>query len=258
MATSPRKLGKENSFDGNCDFNVNAQNLTSLSNEKKTKKTKREGLKKLCNGNGEHEASLKNTSLKKPKTLNEGSKKRRKGNKNDCGCLSDENKSKIEVQIDDPSSSPCKEEESKCAKSKKAKVLNGVEILEEIPKEKESKTSDEKISKKLMSKGKPASHFVPGKDSKKQVLESNTLSPVKKKKSKDPGSLNGFENDKTSGELKSDIMPCTDKKFDMDIQLPQGTNLITVAGVDLPPKDVGHALQFLEFCAAFGEVCKIL
>ncbi|XVF71665.1 hypothetical protein PTKIN_Ptkin12aG0057900 [Pterospermum kingtungense] len=257
LPTSPRKLGKENSFDGNCDANVNSQNLTSLSNEKKPKRKKREGLKELCNGNGEHEASLKKTSLKKTKTLNEVSKKRVKGNENDCGRLSDVNKSKIEVQIDDPSN-PCKGEETKCAKSKKAKVLNGVEISEEIPKKRESTTSGKKLKKKQMSKEKHAGNFVQGKNSKKQVLESNALSPVKEKKdgvkSEDLGVLNGFENDNTSRELKSAIMPCADKKFGIDIQLPQGTSLISVAGVDLPPKDVGHALQFLEFCAAFGEV----
>ncbi|KAJ4972521.1 hypothetical protein NE237_005695 [Protea cynaroides] len=40
----------------------------------------------------------------------------------------------------------------------------------------------------------------------------------------------------------------------VDIQLPLGANLTTVLGIDLAPEDVGHALQFLEFCAAFGQV----
>ncbi|XP_052205183.1 uncharacterized protein LOC127810008 [Diospyros lotus] len=39
-----------------------------------------------------------------------------------------------------------------------------------------------------------------------------------------------------------------------DISLPEGTELITVAGIDLPPRDVGYGLQFLEFCAAFQEI----
>ncbi|XWS75439.1 hypothetical protein CRYUN_Cryun01aG0088300 [Craigia yunnanensis] len=257
MATSPRKLGKENSFDGDCDSKVNSQNLTSLSNEKKSKKIKREGLKELCNDNGDHEASLKKTSLKRPKTLKEASKKIVKGNAKDCVRLSDEKNSKAEVQIDAPSS-PSKGKEAKCAKSKKAGVLNGVKISKEISKKRESTTCDEESRKKLKSKEKSAGHFVEEKNPKRQVLESNTISPVKKKKcgvkSEDPGGLNGFENYNTNVELKSAIEPCTDKKFDMDSQLPQGTSLITVAGVDLPPKDVGHALQFLEFCAAFGEV----
>ncbi|KAF9592003.1 hypothetical protein IFM89_011586 [Coptis chinensis] len=38
-----------------------------------------------------------------------------------------------------------------------------------------------------------------------------------------------------------------------DIPLPQGIDLKHVAGIDLPAEDVGHALQFLEFCTAFGQ-----
>ncbi|KAF7123353.1 hypothetical protein RHSIM_Rhsim12G0086700 [Rhododendron simsii] len=33
----------------------------------------------------------------------------------------------------------------------------------------------------------------------------------------------------------------------------RGTELTSVSGIELPPKDAGHALQFLEFCAAFRE-----
>ena len=36
--------------------------------------------------------------------------------------------------------------------------------------------------------------------------------------------------------------------------LPQGRPLTEVAGVELPAKDIGAALQFLEFCNAFSEV----
>lgn len=44
------------------------------------------------------------------------------------------------------------------------------------------------------------------------------------------------------------------KEIDVDIKLPQGTCLMAVAGFELPPEDVGNALQFLEFCASFGKV----
>ncbi|XWS36036.1 hypothetical protein CRYUN_Cryun20dG0048000 [Craigia yunnanensis] len=266
MATSPRKPGKENSFDGDCDSKVDSQNLTSLPNEKKSKKMKRGGLKELCNGNGDHEASLKETSPKKHKTLKEVLKKKVKENKKGCDCVSDKNNSKMEVQVDD-ASSPSKGEETKRAKSKKAGVLSGIKVSKVISKKREPTTSEKSSRKKLKSREKSEGDFVDEKNSKMQVLESKTTSPVKKKKngvkSKDLGGLNGFENDNTSVELKPAIEPWTekklraqlfDKKFDMDIQLPQGTSLITVAGIDLPPKDVGHALQFLEFCAAFGQV----
>lgn len=38
------------------------------------------------------------------------------------------------------------------------------------------------------------------------------------------------------------------------IPLPEGIGLTAVAGADLPQEDIGDALQFLEFCAAFGKV----
>lgn len=44
------------------------------------------------------------------------------------------------------------------------------------------------------------------------------------------------------------------KDLDADILLPNGFELTTVADIELPLKDVGNALQFLEFCAAFGKV----
>ncbi|CAL5370803.1 unnamed protein product [Camellia sinensis] len=47
------------------------------------------------------------------------------------------------------------------------------------------------------------------------------------------------------------------KDIDADISLPLGTELTTVAGLDLPPEDVGHALQFFEFCAAFEEILDL-
>ncbi|KAL6348396.1 hypothetical protein AAG906_005704 [Vitis piasezkii] len=43
------------------------------------------------------------------------------------------------------------------------------------------------------------------------------------------------------------------RAFDVDVQFPQDTRLTTVTGIELPPEDVGDALQFLEFCAAFGK-----
>ncbi|XP_019173164.1 PREDICTED: uncharacterized protein LOC109168561 isoform X4 [Ipomoea nil] len=41
------------------------------------------------------------------------------------------------------------------------------------------------------------------------------------------------------------------------IPLPEGIRLTAVAGTDLPQEDIGDALQFLEFCAAFGKVLDL-
>ncbi|OMO94641.1 hypothetical protein COLO4_16236 [Corchorus olitorius] len=47
------------------------------------------------------------------------------------------------------------------------------------------------------------------------------------------------------------------KASDAETQLPQGISLDRIAAIDLPVEDVGHALQFLEFCEAFGEVLNM-
>lgn len=47
------------------------------------------------------------------------------------------------------------------------------------------------------------------------------------------------------------------KVSDIDIPRPEGILLKSVASIDLCPEDVGHALQFLEFCEAFGQVENI-
>ncbi|XP_076944975.1 uncharacterized protein LOC143615850 [Bidens hawaiensis] len=49
----------------------------------------------------------------------------------------------------------------------------------------------------------------------------------------------------------------TSEDHDVELQLPPGTELTNLAGVDLPPGDIGHALQLLEFCEAFGEVLQL-
>ncbi|KAG5527906.1 hypothetical protein RHGRI_028735 [Rhododendron griersonianum] len=46
-------------------------------------------------------------------------------------------------------------------------------------------------------------------------------------------------------------------KEDFYASMPQGTELTSVSGIELPPKDAGHALQFLEFCAAFREASEL-
>ncbi|XVE58720.1 hypothetical protein DITRI_Ditri04bG0191600 [Diplodiscus trichospermus] len=44
------------------------------------------------------------------------------------------------------------------------------------------------------------------------------------------------------------------KASDAEVLLPQGILLNCLADIDIPVEDVGDALQFLEFCEAFGEV----
>ena len=57
-----------------------------------------------------------------------------------------------------------------------------------------------------------------------------------------------------SPKIIKDTRELQSKQIEDDIPLPSGTCLTTVAGIQLPHEDVGHALQFFEFCAAFSEV----
>ncbi|KAF8407850.1 hypothetical protein HHK36_006987 [Tetracentron sinense] len=56
---------------------------------------------------------------------------------------------------------------------------------------------------------------------------------------------------------KKNTTEILNKYSDVDIPLPKGIDLTSVAGIDLPAEDVGHALQFLEFCTAFGQVLRL-
>ncbi|MBA0690019.1 hypothetical protein Goari_007717 [Gossypium aridum] len=60
-----------------------------------------------------------------------------------------------------------------------------------------------------------------------------------------------------SPNLKKQNVKAKNEASDAEIVLPQGTSLNHIDGIDLPVKDVGHALQFLEFCEVFGEVLNL-
>ncbi|PWA87592.1 Zinc-finger domain of monoamine-oxidase A repressor R1 [Artemisia annua] len=45
--------------------------------------------------------------------------------------------------------------------------------------------------------------------------------------------------------------------FESVSSLPTGSELVTIAGVDLPKEDAGNALQLLEFCYTFGKIVDV-
>ncbi|XP_075633014.1 uncharacterized protein LOC142605499 isoform X1 [Castanea sativa] len=191
-AVSPRIQGKENSFDGKTDANLNSQISTPNTVEKKSKKTKREELKEISNGSMNDDALPKKSSPKKPK-VSEVSKKEAKTNRKDNGVISKKNNSKTHVSRD-----------------------------------------------------------------KKEEKDGRTQ--------KDGGASSAVGNDNARANpkkvpVKCKVDNCTiileNKEYEVDIPLPQGASLMTVADIDLPPEDVGHALQFLEFCASFGKVIDV-
>ncbi|KAL8244204.1 hypothetical protein R6Q59_010462 [Mikania micrantha] len=49
----------------------------------------------------------------------------------------------------------------------------------------------------------------------------------------------------------------TTEDQNVELQLPPGTELANLVGIDMPLGDIGHALQLLEFCETFGEVLQL-
>jgi hypothetical protein len=96
---SPRKMGKENSFDGKTDADLNSQKSVTNCNEKKPKKTKREGLKEMCNGSRDEGAHPNRSSLIKPTVSEDISKKEVQINGKASSVLSKKKNSKKWFQI---------------------------------------------------------------------------------------------------------------------------------------------------------------
>ncbi|KAF5479874.1 hypothetical protein F2P56_000659 [Juglans regia] len=190
---SPKKLGKENSFDGKTDTDLNSQKLATDFDDK-SKKIKREGLKEICNGSNDKGAHPKKSSSMKAK-VSEFSKEEEK-----VTGIPKNNNYNTKVPKDVPLS-PIKSEEKKDGRTlKDAGALNALKIEN-------------------------------ARDKPKKVRVSN--------------------------KVRKCTMGLEDTEFDADIALPQGANLATVAEIELPPADVGNALQFLEFCASFGKVLDV-
>ncbi|KAJ6383013.1 hypothetical protein OIU77_031438 [Salix suchowensis] len=233
--TLPWELGNENSFEGNIDMNLHSQNLAPISSGKKSKKTKRKGAEEVGDGNIDAETRLKESAQKK--TKKEGTKEGSNGSRN--GEAS--SKARITEEVSENETKMTEKDKCDAVKDK-----NGDAFVEK----KRSKTQPQEFSKNEV------------------LLDRNYFG----------GIVCGVRNDKIQTGTKMDEDLCKVNKFpsefqtksktakerltaeiqnkeiDVDIQLPQGTCLKAVAGIELPPEDVGNALQFLEFCASFGKV----
>ncbi|KAI9378021.1 hypothetical protein POPTR_018G024400v4 [Populus trichocarpa] len=274
---SPWKPGKENSFDGNIETNLHPQNLTPISAEKKSKKTKRKGLKEVGSGNRDAEINLEESGQKKTKReglgkVSNGSTKggykkplitedvyenEMKTNEKDKGDVAKEKKSK-----------------TKSMELSKDKVKENKKHEDVSEKKRKTKAHPQEISKKELKNGKNEDAFVEKRRTKTQPQEVSQ-NEVLLGANCNGGLVCGFRSDKIQTETKMAGDSCKVDKFpaesqttanerrtkklqnkeiDVDIQLPQGTCLTAVAGIELPPETVGNALQFLEFCASFGKV----
>lgn len=127
------------------------------------------------------------------------------------------------------------------------------------------KVSEKTSHKGLKTNGKGGCVLLEKNDKKKRVLNDVSVSPTKPvelgkgkdRKRRDAGISHAVRDDNAKANMKA-INKCMvnleDIKVEVDLQLPRGTLLTTLFGIELPPEEMGHALQFLEFCGTFGKV----
>ncbi|KAL3529323.1 hypothetical protein ACH5RR_008645 [Cinchona calisaya] len=89
---------------------------------------------------------------------------------------------------------------------------------------------------------------------------SRQLSYFKDIDAKEPVNVRSFAAEKTVEDVQLSRKAAADvdvKVSNADIPLPQAAKLTKVANLDFDAEDIGHALQFLEFCEAFGQVLDL-
>lgn len=228
---SPRKQGKENYLNGNNESNLNLQNQTPKSDQKKLKEMKHEELREICNGNKvDVKCSTKSSPTKS--SLEESSKEQTEANGRNGSLPSKKKGSKKKTSKDAASdvSRPkdAREKNSPCHEDAKAPDA--------------MKEEDRRYSKDV------SNHLITAEGTKEETtLDIHKDANNNKTRVKDKPLTMSQEN-----------MKCTvngNKEFVACVSLPLGSRLTTVAELELTTEDVGHALQFLEFCAAFGKVC---
>ncbi|XP_044467323.1 uncharacterized protein LOC123197205 isoform X2 [Mangifera indica] len=258
--------GKENSFDGNCDANLNSLNKTAVMNEKKSKKMKREGLKEICNSNGD--VSSKKPKISEEIANNEMSKVGRE--------YSEKKKLEVSKEISNEKEIGILQIDSGKKTSKNPKISEKIakkekfRSLEKISKIRKPKNSYGILKKEVDKNDNEGVDFAEKKYCMTRVLKDDSLNLITEERNCDANHENvrlpaGVEignvglKVKTvfdSHNIKKGATETLNKNFAAHIQLPQGASLTTVAGIELNSEDVGHALQFLEFCAAFGKALR--
>lgn len=227
----PRKKEKENLFDGRVDVNlesptsaVSASRITKLKESEKMQGGTQEidSLSKCCP-----------SPDKNPKKMKQGTSKTLYADQKDAaalkGCSTGASLEK----------SPSKPSVSDASNYNEVKPDGMVDVLE---------VGDGCITK--ISTDIPADSC----GNKKRSVDDDSAKPDKKKAKME------LKQDIGVHSLKDNISELQFQGQDLgaDITLPLGNELTTIGDVKLPLKDVGNALQLLEFCAAFGEVSEVL
>ncbi|CAK9324956.1 unnamed protein product [Citrullus colocynthis] len=228
QVASPKKQASEN------------KNQTPNCDKKKLKEMKREELKEICNGNKvDVKFSKKSTPTKS--SLDEISKEQTEANGRNDSLPPKKKGSKKGTSKDAASdvSRPkdVREKDSLCHKD--AKTPDAVE------------EEDKRSSKDVYC------HLIKAEDRKgeKDLVIHKYAKPSKdaknnKTKVHDKPSAKSQENKKCSVNILN-------QEFGACVSFPPGSRLTTVADIELTADDVGHALQFLEFCAAFGKALNL-
>ncbi|CDP02794.1 unnamed protein product [Coffea canephora] len=293
MTSSPRKQGKENAFDGKINSNSCASPLASNQVEKKSKKVKVEPSNEMNNGSAHGHVEANDLATKPMKFqgkreekygLDDGSLQK------EASCMGGEKKPKkmaVEgsngkqdgnILKDGTIKEPINPEEKKLKKLKQDK-------LKEMH-------NGNKNDNAFVRRTSPRSHQISNGTSKKVAKSKNDSDSPEMMQCDAKVSVQGFAESTNKKERKaedvigSEVLASDDRKnnnhhgthagtvletlhidtkdqrfqnSDMDsgIVLPHGTELTSVHDIQIPPEDVGKALQFLEFCAVFGKVLGV-
>ncbi|PWA54655.1 Zinc-finger domain of monoamine-oxidase A repressor R1 [Artemisia annua] len=241
MITSAKKPGKENILDGKKDLIVIPPSSVQNPVEGKPKKMKRKALKVIHDVNGVNVA----TPNKASGTLNDTHPKDLKG--------------KVLTQTHD---TVVLKETSHCPGEKKLKKMK-IEGFKEMPEQDADTVSkdssgypkkgitNEKVDAGIQQDVK-AFEIIIHIDEDEQMANlhkcSNALDKQSDQNTKPCVNTTKHQNNdfKLHEKLSEAVAP-----------LPTGTKLVKIAGVDIPKEEAGNALQFLEFCATFGEILNL-
>ncbi|KAL8092425.1 uncharacterized protein LOC141693316 [Apium graveolens] len=229
---SPRKKEKENLFDGRVDVNV--ESPTSAVSASRIMKLKESEKEKMQGGSLEIDSLSKccPSPDKNPKKTKQGTSKKLYANQKDAATLK--------------GCSTGASLENSPSKPRLSDVSNYNEV---IPDE---MVAVLEVGDGCMTKVSPD---VPAdsRGNKKRSVDNDSAKPDKKKAKMEVKHYIGVHS------LKDNISGLQFKSQDLgaEITLPLGNELTTIGDVKLPLKDVGNALQLLEFCAAFGETLNM-
>ncbi|KAL3525440.1 hypothetical protein ACH5RR_013812 [Cinchona calisaya] len=282
VTSSPRMRGKENAFDGKIDSNLCTLPSPSKNKvEKKSKKAKVEGSNEMHNASANGRVEDHALSRKSREFQGKREEKWVKG----CGSVQketspsggEEKPTKMQVEgsndkVDGNIVKGCVMKESILNhEEKKLKKLKQVQLKEVHNGSKDDNAFVRRTSprKHQISNGTSIIDVESKIDvaprerkvSKAKVSMEDFLEPIKKDKRKEEADVintqNALSDDGKNNDNEIQAGKVSENDIDADIILPQGAELTSVRDIQIPPEDVGKALQFLEFCAVFGKVLGV-